>query len=50
MRVNLVLVAVKLFVVLFVIVAGLFYINADNYHRSCRRAPTRSASTASPSP
>ena len=32
LRVNLVLVAVKLFVVLFVIVAGIGFINADNYH------------------
>lgn len=31
LRVNLVLVAVKVFIVLFVIVAGLFYIKADNY-------------------
>ena len=31
LRVNLVLVGIKLFVVLFVIVAGLFYINVDNY-------------------
>ncbi len=31
LRVNLVLVAVKLFVVLFVIVAGLFYIDGSNY-------------------
>jgi APA family basic amino acid/polyamine antiporter len=31
LRVNLVLVAVKLFVVLFVIVAGLFYIKGSNY-------------------
>jgi basic amino acid/polyamine antiporter, APA family len=31
MRVNLVLVGVKLFVVLFVIVAGIGFINADNY-------------------
>lgn len=31
LRVNLVLVAIKLFVVLFVIVAGLFYVNRDNY-------------------
>ena len=32
LRVNLVLVGVKLFVVLFVIVAGLFYIKGANYH------------------
>ena len=32
LRVNLVLVAVKLFVVLFVIVAGIGFINTDNYH------------------
>lgn len=31
MRVNLVLVAVKLFIVLFVIVAGLFYVSSANY-------------------
>jgi APA family basic amino acid/polyamine antiporter len=31
LRVNLVLVAVKLFIVLFVIVAGIGFINADNY-------------------
>ncbi len=31
LRVNLFLVGIKLFVVLFVVVAGLFYINADNY-------------------
>ena len=31
MRVNLVLVAIKLFVVLFVIVAGLFYVNSSNW-------------------
>jgi APA family basic amino acid/polyamine antiporter len=31
MRVNMVLVALKLFIVMFVIVAGLFYINPDNY-------------------
>ncbi|MEI2712922.1 MAG: amino acid permease [Nocardioides sp.] len=31
MRVNLVLVAIKLFIVLFVIFAGLAYINTDNY-------------------
>jgi APA family basic amino acid/polyamine antiporter len=31
LRVNLVLVAVKLFIVLFVIFAGLFYVNAANY-------------------
>ncbi|WP_116115638.1 amino acid permease [Austwickia chelonae] len=31
MRVNLILVALKLFIVLFVIVAGLFYVNASNY-------------------
>lgn len=31
LRVNLVLVALKVFIVLFVIVAGLFYIKADNY-------------------
>jgi basic amino acid/polyamine antiporter, APA family len=31
LRVNLVLVGVKLFIVLFVIVAGLFFIKADNY-------------------
>jgi basic amino acid/polyamine antiporter, APA family len=31
MRVNMVLVAVKLFIVLFVIVAGLFYVSAANY-------------------
>ena len=31
MRVNLVLVGVKLFIVLFVIVAGIGFINADNY-------------------
>ncbi len=31
MRVNLVLVGIKLFIVLFVIVAGLFYINPANY-------------------
>ena len=32
LRVNLVLVALKLFVVLFVIVAGIGFINTDNYH------------------
>ncbi|UDY22337.1 amino acid permease [Nocardioides sp. Kera G14] len=32
MRVNLILVGVKLFIVLFVIVAGLFYIHGANYH------------------
>ncbi|HWI44034.1 MAG TPA: amino acid permease [Nocardioides sp.] len=32
MTVNLVLVAVKLFIVLFVIVAGLFYVKGANYH------------------
>ena len=32
LRVNLVLVAVKLFIVLFVIVAGIGFINTDNYH------------------
>ncbi len=31
LRVNMVLVALKLFIVMFVIVAGLFYVNADNY-------------------
>ncbi|MDN5797920.1 MAG: amino acid permease, partial [Intrasporangium sp.] len=31
LRVNLVLVGVKLFIVLFVIIAGLFYINRDNW-------------------
>ena len=31
LRVNLVLVAVKIFIVLFVIVAGLFYVNGANY-------------------
>ena len=31
LRVNLVLVAVKLFIVLFVIVAGIGFINTDNY-------------------
>jgi APA family basic amino acid/polyamine antiporter len=31
LRVNLVLVALKLFVVLFVIIAGLFYVRAENY-------------------
>ncbi len=31
LRVNLVLVAIKLFIVLFVIVAGIGYINTDNY-------------------
>ena len=31
MRVNIVLVAIKLFVVLFVIVAGIGFINRDNY-------------------
>ncbi|MFJ9388543.1 amino acid permease [Nocardioides sp. NPDC101246] len=31
LRVNLALVAVKLFIVLFVIVAGMFYISGDNY-------------------
>lgn len=31
MRVNLVLVAIKVFIVIFVIVAGLQYVNADNY-------------------
>ncbi len=31
LRVNIVLVALKLFIVMFVIVAGLFYIDADNY-------------------
>ncbi|WP_347350534.1 amino acid permease [Intrasporangium sp.] len=31
MRVNLVLVGVKLFIVVFVIIAGLFYINRDNW-------------------
>src|SRR4051812_24415353 len=32
MRVNIVLVSIKVFVVLFVIIAGLGFINADNYH------------------
>ncbi len=32
LRVNLVLVGIKLFIVLFVIVAGLFYIKGGNYH------------------
>jgi APA family basic amino acid/polyamine antiporter len=31
LRVNLVLVGLKLFIVMFVIVAGLFYVNPDNY-------------------
>ena len=31
MRVNLVLVSIKLFIVLFVIIAGLFYVNTGNY-------------------
>ncbi len=32
LRVNLALVAVKLFIVLFVIIAGLFYVSGANYH------------------
>ncbi|GAA1770986.1 amino acid permease [Nocardioides hankookensis] len=32
LRVNLVLVGIKLFIVLFVIVAGLFYVSGANYH------------------
>jgi APA family basic amino acid/polyamine antiporter len=36
MRVNLVLVGVKLFIVLFVIVAGIMFINPANYRRSSR--------------
>ncbi|GAA1960325.1 amino acid permease [Nocardioides panacihumi] len=32
LRVNLVLVGIKLFIVLFVIIAGLFYITGSNYH------------------
>ncbi|GAA4720031.1 amino acid permease [Nocardioides conyzicola] len=32
LRVNLVLVAIKLFIVLFVIIAGLFYVTGANYH------------------
>src|SRR6478736_5010259 len=32
LRVNLFLVAIKLFIVLFVIIAGLFYVSGANYH------------------
>jgi basic amino acid/polyamine antiporter, APA family len=32
LRVNLVLVGIKLFIVLFVIIAGLFYVTGSNYH------------------
>ena len=44
LRVNLVLVAIKLFVVLFVIIAGLFYIKGSNLlavHPAERAGPER---------
>src|SRR4051812_21384710 len=44
LRVNLVLVGIKLFVVLFVIIAGLFYITGSNYHPF---VPPRAGSVAS---
>ena len=43
MRVNLVLVGVKLFIVLFVIVAGLFFVNRPTTRRSSRRPPAGKA-------
>ena len=51
MRVNLVLVGVKLFIVLFVIIAGIGFINPANYNpfippAACRSAPTWPGSTA----
>jgi APA family basic amino acid/polyamine antiporter len=44
LRVNLVLVGIKLFIVLFVIIAGLFYITGSNYHPF---VPPRAGSVAS---
>ena len=49
MRVNLVLVGVKLFIVLFVIIAGIGFINTANYSPfippAARRAESARAST-----
>src|SRR5690606_25446895 len=45
MRVNLVLVAVKLFIVLFVIVAGLLFVNPANYTPFVPDAAPREAAT-----
>ncbi len=50
LRVNLVLVGLKLFIVLFVIVAGLFFVKAEpTTPRSSRRLPIRRARPGSPS-
>ena len=48
MRVNLVLVAIKLFVVLFVIIAGIGFINAANYSPFIPPAKAASASGVAP--